>query len=265
MEGGGPNRPPISATAGGEEGEKKGATATTTMMMMDFVVDGSSSMINNENIEPKPIPAIANAGSPTSLASTCSNDGHEDGRFAMGNPSSSTHPPTSATAAPSSTTTTTTATKAGEGGASKSSTIDTTNTTSIVTGTSTSTDRYEYGNIELIEQYIQRENIDPEEKPYQARERIKRIRLPVREGMEELSEDEGDWSEWNVPDPEAEADPEAKDKHPPGYDGPRRKRNPENDGKPHRIKPSYYYPTEGSSRGVPVFEPSMEEFRDFNS
>ena len=94
--------------------------------------------------------------------------------------------------------------------------------------------------------------------PRQRRERIRRIHLPVREGADELSEDEGDGSEWAQPPEDAQV--------PPGYDGPRRVR-PEGekvrpDGK---IKPSYYYPTEGSSRGVPVFEPTLEEFKDFNT
>lgn len=94
--------------------------------------------------------------------------------------------------------------------------------------------------------------------PRQRRERIRRIHLPVREGADELSEDEGDGSEWAQPPEDAQV--------PPGYDGPRRVR-PEGekvrpDGK---IKPSYYYPTDGSSRGVPVFEPTMEEFKDFNT
>ena len=98
----------------------------------------------------------------------------------------------------------------------------------------------------------------PAQAPKQRRERIRKIHLPVRDGMDELSDDEGDGSEWAQP---AEGTPV-----PPGYDGPRRVR-PEGetvrpDGK---IKPSYYYPTEGSSRGVPVFEPTMEEFKDFNT
>lgn len=90
------------------------------------------------------------------------------------------------------------------------------------------------------------------------RPRIRRIELPVREGADELSDDEGDGEEWGQPPEDAQL--------PPGYDGPRRLR-PEGekvrpDGK---IKPSYYYPTEGSHRGVPVFEPTMEEFKDFNT
>ena len=95
------------------------------------------------------------------------------------------------------------------------------------------------------------------EKPYQARERIKRIHLPVREGMNDLSDDEGDGSEWAIPQLKE------GEKLPPGYDGKRRIRKSaaETDGK---IKPSYYYPTENNSRGVPVFEPTYEEFRDFN-
>ena len=95
----------------------------------------------------------------------------------------------------------------------------------------------------------------PKQRVY--RERNRKIQLPVREGMNELSDDEGDGSEWAIPAPDAEL--------PPGYDGKRRVR-PEGeklrpDGK---IKPSYYYPTEGSARGVPVFEPTIEEFKDFN-
>lgn len=96
----------------------------------------------------------------------------------------------------------------------------------------------------------------PKQRVY--RERNRKIQLPVREGMNELSDDEGDGSEWAIPAPDVEV--------PPGYDGKRRVR-PEGeklrpDGK---IKPSYYYPTEGSARGVPVFEPTIEEFKDFNS
>lgn len=102
----------------------------------------------------------------------------------------------------------------------------------------------------------QHEEAAPRQREY--RPRIRRIHLPVREGADELSDDEGDGSEWAQPPEDAQL--------PPGYDGPRRVR-PEGekvrpDGK---IKPSYYYPTEGSHRGIPVFEPTMEEFKDFNS
>jgi len=92
------------------------------------------------------------------------------------------------------------------------------------------------------------------DKPYQARERIRRIHLPVREGMDELSDDEGDGSQWAYPTEEE------KKNLPPGFEGKRRIKDP-NDKK---IKPAYYYPTDSSARGVPVFEPSYEEFRDFN-
>lgn len=88
-----------------------------------------------------------------------------------------------------------------------------------------------------------------------AKERIRRIHLPVRPGMDQLSDSEGSGSEWG--------DPTEEDllKLPPGYTGRRRVKKP-TDGS---IKPAYYYPTEGSTRGVPVFEPSYEEFKDFNA
>lgn len=87
------------------------------------------------------------------------------------------------------------------------------------------------------------------------KERIRRIHLPVREGMDELSSSEGSGSEWDEPVLAEGA------RLPPGYSGKRRVKKP-TDGK---IKPAYYYPTEGSTRGVPVFEPTYEEFKDFNS
>lgn len=87
------------------------------------------------------------------------------------------------------------------------------------------------------------------------KERIRRIHLPVREGMDELSSSEGSGSEWDEPVLAP------GQKLPPGYTGKRRVKKPQ-DGK---IKPAYYYPTEGSTRGVPVFEPTYEEFKDFNS
>lgn len=62
----------------------------------------------------------------------------------------------------------------------------------------------------------------------------------------------------------------------PSWDGiRRRKRTPGPDGQPGRIRPAYYYPcndtspvssgyaTKQKSRGIPVFEPTLDEFRDF--
>lgn len=102
----------------------------------------------------------------------------------------------------------------------------------------------------------------PQQQPLrEKRERIKRIHLPIRDGMNDISGDEAenDGPDWEIPQTKE------GETLPPGYDGKRRikKEYPATDKNP--IKPSYYYPTEGSSRGVPVFEPTMEEFRDFNS
>lgn len=99
------------------------------------------------------------------------------------------------------------------------------------------------------------EPAQPIKRTRRTKERIRRIHLPVREGMDELSSSEGSGSEWDEP-VLAEGQ-----KLPPGYSGRRRVKKP-TDGK---IKPAYYYPTEGHTRGVPVFEPTYEEFKDFNS
>lgn len=113
-------------------------------------------------------------------------------------------------------------------------------------------------NTAVAEQPPAAEEAEEEVAPKRTRrtkERIRRIHLPVREGMDELSSSEGSGSEWDEP-VLAEGQ-----KLPPGYSGKRRVKKPA-DGK---IKPAYYYPTEGSTRGVPVFEPTYEEFKDFNS
>ena len=61
------------------------------------------------------------------------------------------------------------------------------------------------------------------------------------------------------------SDDEDEDLHPPGPDGIRRRiRKPDQQA----IRPSYYYPlpdgaASNFSKGVPVFEPTMEEFHDF--
>lgn len=100
----------------------------------------------------------------------------------------------------------------------------------------------------------QASSFNKKDKPYQARERIRRIHLPVREGMDEISDDEGDGSQWAYPTEEE------KKNLPPGFMGKRRIK----DSNYKKIKPAYYYPTDSSARGVPVFEPSYEDFRDFN-
>jgi hypothetical protein len=109
------------------------------------------------------------------------------------------------------------------------------------------------------EQPPQPEDEDIQEAPVRrarrTKERVRRIHLPVREGMDELSSSEGSGSEWDEP---VLAEGQTL---PPGYTGRRRVKKPA-DGK---IKPAYYYPTEGHTRGVPVFEPTYEEFKDFNS
>lgn len=108
------------------------------------------------------------------------------------------------------------------------------------------------------EQPAEEQLVEEEAAPKRARrtkERVRRIHLPVREGMDELSSSEGSGSEWDEPVLAA------GQTLPPGYSGKRRVKKPA-DGK---IKPAYYYPTEGSTRGVPVFEPTYEEFKDFNS
>lgn len=107
---------------------------------------------------------------------------------------------------------------------------------------------------EVVEQE-EEEPAQPIKRTRRTKERIRRIHLPVREGMDELSSSEGSGSEWDEP-VLAEGQ-----KLPPGYSGRRRVKKP-TDGK---IKPAYYYPTEGHTRGVPVFEPTYEEFKDFNS
>lgn len=53
---------------------------------------------------------------------------------------------------------------------------------------------------------------------------------------------------------------------PPAWDGIRRRKRVPGDT---RIRPAYYYPTDGNTssrskaRGVPVFEPTWDEFKDF--
>jgi hypothetical protein len=106
----------------------------------------------------------------------------------------------------------------------------------------------------IQEEEIQEEEEAPKKRTRRGKERIRRIHLPVREGMEDLSSSEGSGSDWD------EVKPAEGTKLPPGYTGRRRVKKP-TDGK---IKPSYYYPTEGNTRGVPVFEPTYEEFKDFN-
>ena len=63
---------------------------------------------------------------------------------------------------------------------------------------------------------------------------------------------------------EESSDDEDDDLEPPSSDGiRRRKRKPDQK----RIRPAYYYPTHEAAaaytKGVPVFEPTMEEFEDF--
>ena len=99
-------------------------------------------------------------------------------------------------------------------------------------------------------------------KPQGPRERVRRIHLPVREGMDELSDSAGDNDdEWGTPELAS-----GETCFPAGYDGSRRLSSYRKTAKDGKIKPSYYYPTESSgTRGVPVFEPSYEDFHDFNS